>query len=400
MFDPTSVRYRGPLTPHALGLWSELVDQGYAPLSGGNLLRLAAHVSRWLDDRGLDASDLTAERVVQFVADRRREGYTAFSTPRAVEPLLRYLRRLGVAPPPPPPSETAVDHFVREYADYLAAERGLAATTIHGYTAFARRFIDAEFGGDVPDWSALDASFVTDLVSRELRCSSAGSRTMTVTRLRSLLRYLHVRGDLAHDLAECVPAVAGWRLSSLPKGLEPEQVEELLAACDTRSPAGVRDRAVLCLLARLGLRACEVAALQFSDIDWRAGEIVVRGKPRRESRLPLPSDVGKALVKYLRQRPGVKSRVVFLCIPAPHRPITAGVVSALTGRALRAIDVGSGGAHVLRHTVATQMLRNGASLAEIGHVLRHRHVDTTAIYAKVDHAALRTIVQPWPGGAA
>lgn len=400
MFDPASVRFRGPVTPHVDGFWCELMRQGYAPLSGRNLLLVAAHVSRWLDDRGLGTRDLTAERIAQFAAHRRRQGYTQFLTPRAVEPLLGYLRKLGGAPPPARPLDTPIDRFVREYADYLAAERGLVAATIRGYTDFTRRFIDAELGGDVLDWSVLDAAGVIGFVSREFRRSSVGECKMAVTSLRSLLRYLHVHGQLDHELAGCVPAVARWRLSSLPKALEPEQVDRLLASCDALSVVGLRDRAVLCLLARLGLRAGEVAALRLADVDWRAGEIVVRGKPRRESRLPLPADVGKAIVAYLRRRPRVASRAVFLCVRAPYRPITGHAISDLAGRALRAIGVRAGSAHVLRHTAATQMLRHGASLPEVGHVLRHRHIDTTAIYAKVDHAALRTLVQPWPGGAA
>lgn len=400
MFDPASVRFRGPLVPHVDGFWAELMRQGYAPFSGRNLLLAAAHVSRWLEDRALGTWDLTDERVAQFAAHRRRQGYTHLLSPHAVEPLLGYLRRLGAAPPPTPRLDTPVDRFVREYAGYLASERGLVATSIRHYSDFARRFIDVEFGGHGPVWRRLNARDVTSFILREFRCSGIGTCKNTVTHLRSLLRYLHVQGYVTHDLAGCVPAVAGWRLSSLPKGLEPNQVEQMLASCDPRSLVGLRDRAVLCLLARLGLRAGEIAALRLADVDWRAGEIAVCGKPRRESRLPLPPDVGRAIVAYLRHRPRVTSRAVFLCVRAPHRPITAAVITAMAMRKLRAIGVRMGGAHAFRHTAATQMLRHGASLAEVGHVLRHRHLDTTAIYAKVDLAALRTLVQPWPGGAA
>jgi len=312
MFDPASVRFRGPLAPHVEGFWSELMGQGYAPFSGRNLLLLAAHVSRWLDERALGLRDLTAERVARFAAHRRRQGYTQFLTPRAVEPLLRYVRRIGAAPPPPLPSDTPLDRFVRDYADYLAGERGLVTTTIRGYAHLAQRFIDAKFGAKLPDWRALVAGDVIRFITREFRRSNLGGCKLTITQLRSLLRYLHVQGHLRHDLAACVPAVAGWRLASLPKGLEPEQVERMLASCDPCTLVGSRDRAVLCLLVRLGLRAGEVAALRLDDVDWRAGEIVVRGKPRRESRLPLPPDVGRAVVAYLRRRPRGASRVVFL----------------------------------------------------------------------------------------
>ena len=398
MFDPASVRLRGPLKPYVEGFWSELVGQGYSPLSGGNLLRVASHFSRWLEDHALQPGDVTDERVAAFMAHRRRQGYTQFRTPRAVEPLVTYLRSIGVAPPPPIPAETPVGRLLREYAEYLIRERGLVMMTIRGYTDFARRFIAAQFDSEILDWRTLVASDVIRFVTREFQRCSIGACKLIVTQLRSLLRYLHVQGALAHDLAGCVPAVAGWRLASLPKGLELEQVERILATCDQRSLVGCRDRAVLYLLARLGLRAGEVAGLRLEDIDWRAAEVVVRGKGR-ESRLPLPPDVGAAIVAYLRHRPRVDCRAVFLCVHAPHRAITSPAISVLTRRALRAVGMSVGSAHVLRHTAATQMLRHGASLAEVGHVLRHRHLDTTAIYAKVDHAALRTLVQPWPGGA-
>ena len=197
-----------------------------------------------------------------------------------------------------------------------------------------------------------------------------------------------------------MPAVAGWRLASIPKGIEPAQVEQIFASCDSQTLVGCRDRAVLHLLVRLALRCCEVARLHLEDIDWRAGELVVRGKGSHGSRLPLPHDVGEALVAYLRCRPRVAFRAVFLSVHAPYRPISSEAISSLAAHRMRAAGVTTGGAHRLRHTAATEMLRHGASLAEVGHVLRHRHVDTTAIYAKVDHANLRMVVRPWPGGVA
>jgi site-specific recombinase XerD len=403
MVDPASVRFVGPLLPYVDGFWSELIRRGYAPLYAQNFLWVAAHMSRWLASRRLEAIDLTVARTTQFSAHRRRQGYTRLLTRRALERLLEYLRRVGAAPPLPvaPAVDTPVDRFAREYSEFLTGQRGLAARTIRWYTDFARRLIDTEFGGEVPDWPcALDAASVTAFISREFARSSIGQSKGVVTRLRSLLRYLHVQGTLQRDLAACVPAVAGWRLADLPKALAPEQLEQLLTVYDSRSLVGARDRAVLYLLARLGLRAGEVAALCLTDIDWRAGEVVVRGKSRRESRLPLPLDVGKVVVKYLRLRPSVATRALFLTVHAPRRPIASGVVSAIARKALRATGITTGSAHVLRHTAATMMLRHGASLAEISHVLRHRHLDTTAIYAKVDFAALRTVVRAWPGEVA
>lgn len=400
MFDPSSVRIRGPLVPHVDGFWSELMRHEYSPLSGGNLLRVAAHVSRWLEDSGLRPSDLSVERVGKFFAHRREEGYTQFRTPRALEPLLGYLRGIGVVPQPCPPRipDTPLNRLLQEYDQYLAQERALHSSTIRAYVDFANRFV-AERGS--LDWRRLTAAEVTEFVLRDSRQMTVGYCKNTVTSLRSLLRFLHVRGSITRDLSLCVPAVAGWRLAWLPKALESDQVDRLLGSCDSKSAIGRRDGAIVRLLVRLGLRAGEAAGLLLDDIDWRAGEIVVRGKGRREGRLPLPGDVGRALVAYLRRgRPRTGVRRVFLRSRAPYRALsTSGVLNAVRG-ALRRAGVPTGGAHLLRHTAATQMLRRGASLPEIGQVLRHRHIDTTAIYAKVDHAALRMLAQPWPGGAA
>jgi site-specific recombinase XerD len=306
-----------------------------------------------------------------------------------------------VAPPAGPVAVTSpIDRLVNEYTDYLARERGLAASTIRGYGDFARRFVAGRPAGIRLKWDKLKPADITDFVLREARRWSVGQVKHEVTALRSLLRYLHVEGRLASDLASCVPAVAGWRMTGLPKGLEPEQVRRVVRACDTASGIGRRDSVIVRLLLRLGLRAGEVAALTLDDVDWRAGEITLRGKGRRESRLPLPRDVGRALADYLRQdRPRTSSsRRVFFCSRAPCTPLTTGGLIGAVRRVLRRAGI-SGGAHLLRHTAATQMLRHGASLPEIGHVLRHRHLDTTAIYAKVDFAALRTVAQPWPEGA-
>jgi site-specific recombinase XerD len=401
MFDPGSVRFKGPLRPHVDGFWAELRRQGYAPLSGRNLLLVAAHFSRWLDDRRLGLGELAEECVASFLAHRRQQGYTQFLSPRALRPLLGYLRGVGVVVRPAAVAETAMDRLLREYAEYLARERCLCAATIRGYTDFAREFTTVRFGTETPRWDRLTAADIADFVTQESRRWSIGCCKLKVTGLRSLLRFLHVRGDISRNLADCVPAVAGWRLAWLPKALEPGQVERLLRAVDQHSAVGRRDAAIVRLLVRLGLRAGEAAALTLDDLDWKAGEIVVHGKGGRQSRLPLPQDVGQQLATYLKHaRPRVLTRTVFLCSRAPYRTLGPSGVAHAVGCALRRAGVTAGGAHVLRHTAATQMLRKGASLSEVAHVLRHRHIDTTAIYAKVDHAALRTVARPWPQGAA
>jgi len=401
MVNPASARFRGPLAPYFVGFWSELLRQGYSPHTGAGLLSLSSHLSRWLASHALGGSDLTAERVAKFVTHRRRRGLKGYRTAQALQPLLGYLRRIGVVPPPATRTfHTPVDRLLSEYAEYLARERGLAASTIRGYTDFARRFVAEQSVGARLKWERLRPADITSFVLREARRWSVGQCKYEVTSLRSLLRYLHVGGRIQSDLAGCVPAVAGWRLAWLPKALDPDQVRRVLRSCDRRSAIGRRDAAIVRLLVRLGLRAGDVAALTLEDLDWRVGEIVLRGKGRRESRSPLPQDVGRVLAAYLRRgRPHTISRRVFLRSRAPHTPLTTGGLIAAVRGALRRSGV-AGGAHLLRHTAATQLLRHGASLPEIGHVLRHRHLDTTAIYAKVDFTTLRTLAQPWPGGAA
>jgi integrase/recombinase XerD len=400
MFNPGSVRFRGPLKPYVNGLWSELIRYGYSPDYAHVLLLTAAHLSRWLEQRGIKPSELTDRNVERFAAHRRRQGYVHFLSARSMLRLLSYFREIGVVPMPQAPRviETRVAHFLREYSAYLVRERGLVSSTIRHYTDFARRFITER--PHRLNWTRLTADQITRFILREFEQRSPSYCQHTVGELRSLLRFLHVRGEIENQLATCVPAVAGWRLASLPQALAPEQVDRLLRVCQPNSAKGRRDAAIVRLLVRLGLRACEVAALSLDDIDWRAGEIVVHGKGHRDSRLPMPRDVGRVLAAYLRHgRPSSNNRQVFLRDRALFLPLsTSGVLSA-TRCALQRAGVMSGGAHLLRHTAATQMLRRGASLDEIAQVLRHRHVDTTAIYAKVDHTALRSLARHWPGGA-
>ena len=238
------------------------------------------------------------------------------------------------------------------------------------------------------------------------RCpaQARGSAKLTVTALRSLLGFLHLEGILPRSLAGSVPRVAAWRLASLPHGLARAEVERLLASCDRRRVAGCRDFAILPLLVRLELRAGEVAGLSLDAIDWRAGELVVSGKGNRAERLPLPADAGEAIVAYLRHgRPASAiGRAVFVRVKAPHRALSSSGVSQAVADAARRAGLGlvHAHAHRLHHTAATEMLRAGGSLAEIGQVLRHRRAHTTAIYAKVDQRALRDLARPWPGGAA
>jgi integrase/recombinase XerD len=391
------VRVSGPLAGYAGGFAAYLAGAGYTPLSAANQLRLLAHLSRWLEDRGLALGSLTAGGAEEFLEARRGAGYTCRLSGRGLAPLLGYLRDLGVVPEPEcPAAVTAVDVLLERYGGYLAGERGLVASTVGYYLAEARGFL----AGREDRLAGLTAAEVSGFVAAECRRRSTGSAKILVTALRSLLRFLVLEGGVMPGLEGAVPSVAGWRGGGLPKALPDGQVAALLAACDRATATGLRDFAVLTLLARLGLRACEAAALDLDDIGWRAGIVVIRGKGRREEQLPLPSDVGEALAGYVRDgRPaGTASRRVFVMSRAPRRELSAAAIKAIVRHACRRAGLDPVGAHRLRHSAATGMLRAGAPLAEIGQVLRHRSVSTTAIYAKVDYGALRQLAMPWPGG--
>jgi len=390
------------LEPYASGFGSELAALGYTPLSAANQLWLMAHLSRWLGQEGLTPAELTPGQAEAFLRHRRGLGYTCWLSERGLAPLLGYLLRLGVVPTPVlERPDTPTGMLVEDYRRYLAGERGLVATTVAQYGETARLFLSrcVNHAGEL-DLEALTAAGVTEFVMRECPARCVGTAKQLVTGLRSLLRFLHVEGHTAISLAPAVPGVAGWRGSSLPRALPAGQVEQLFASCDER-PVGRRDFAILVVLARLGLRAAEVAALELGDVDWRAGELMIRGKGRREERLPLPGDVGEAIVAYLRSgRPACADRALFVRAKAPHRRVTSSAIRGVVRTACDRAGLPQVGAHRLRHTVATEMLRAGAPLAEVSQVLRQRDAATTAIYAKVDRAGLRSLALPWPGGAA
>ncbi|MGH3755948.1 MAG: site-specific integrase [Pseudonocardiaceae bacterium] len=293
-----------------------------------------------------------------------------------------------------------MEELLAAYRAYLRRERGLAATTVGAYGKVARLFLSQRSGPDGLDVEHLSAGDVVEFVLAQCHQSSVGSAEYVVTALRCLPRFPHVEGWTGQQLAHAVPAVAGGR-TGLPKALDAAQVTALMASCDQDSAVGLRDYAILVLLARLGLRAGEVADPRLADVDWRAGQIEVTGKARRSERLPLPADVGQALAAYLRGgRPRVDDRTLSVRARAPHGPLGAGGVKTVVRGACDRAGLPRVGAHRLRHTAATEMLRAGAPLSEIAQVLRHRSLSTTAIYAKVDLAALRPLALPWPGGGA
>jgi integrase/recombinase XerD len=389
----------GPLVPYAEGFRSELRDRGYTRGSAAKHLHLMAHVSRWLAANQLAPSELDAGAIERFLEARRRAGYRKLITHRAMGPLRKYLHDIGIAmtPLPAPPSDP-MGQLLERYGIYLASERGMAAASIRTRLQVASRFLaEVSFGtGARPDLSAAE---VTDYLQRECGRRSVGSAKVTVSGLRALLGFLYISGEIVTPLAQAVPSAAGWRLAPLPGAITAGELAAVLGSCDRRSVVGRRDFAILTVLARLGLRAGEVAALALADIDWRQGQVAVKGKGRRCDLLPLPDDVGRALVAWLRRgRPNdANCPVVFTCVRAPHGPMSSTGVSAVVRLASERAGIRPIGAHVLRHTAATEMLRSGATLAQVNQVLRHRRLNTTVIYAKVDVLVLSTVMQPWPG---
>jgi integrase/recombinase XerD len=395
----------GPFAPYAAGFESWLQSRAYSPSAVADRLCQFDQLSRWLEREGLGVGELTEEQAGRFVAVRRTAGRVTWVTSRSVMLPLGYLREIGVVPMPVlVVVRGPFEELLADYRRYLLVERRLSEhTVLDVYEPAARLFLAGREGpeGLVPE--QLSAADVSAFLVRECpRRSVSGARDL-VCALRSLLRYLHLAGLIDVPLVWAVPSVADLRDRSLPRGLEPAAVKKLLASCDRRTLIGRRDYAVLSLLARLGLRAGEVAAIELDDIDWRAGLLLVRGKGSRHDVLPLPVDVGEALVSYLRRRPRCECRALFLRVTAPREGMNRCTVAWVVRAACDRAGLPRVGAHRLRHTAATEMLRKGASLVEIGQVLRHREQKTTAIYAKVDRKALRALARPWPsqeGGAA
>lgn len=397
---PAPAVMSGPLASSESLLRAELAHLGYAAPSVREAVRTLARLSGWMAQGDLAAADLTPAAVEAFVAARRAVCPSEPAARRSLTAVLRVLRGAGVAPDRALTTVTAVEVLLADYRAYLVGERGLAAASVRCYSAQARKILTQLPAPLDVTLARLDAATVTAWVVREsATAGSVWSAKAFVTAVRSLLRYLHMAGYLAAPLVAAVPAVAGWRLSALPRGLSREQVAALLAAPDTGTAAGRHDWAILLVLARLGLRGGEVAALRLADVDWRAGEVVVRGKASRVERLPLPSEVGEALARYLTSaRPRCACPALFVTARAPYQALTGTCIRAIVGRACATAGLPRLGAHRLRHTLATELLRAGAPLADVGQVLRHRSQLSTAIYAKVDHAALRALAQPWPGG--
>lgn len=380
---------------------SSLLDLGYAESTVQEQLRLIVALVHWLERRKIQVADLDEEVVGLFIDGRRHEGHFRRGERHTACRFVEHVRKKGLIPAARVhPEESLITQLESSYESYLRVERGLTTATVDRYQRFVRRFLIERFGEGPLRMNDLCASDISDFVVRHTRSMSPRTAQLMGSALRSFLRFLLQHGKVERDLAVWVPTVAAWRLSTVPKYLEREEVERLLKTCDRGSPMGRRDYAILLLLARLGLRAGEVAACELEDLDWRGAEITIRGKGLIHQRLPLLAEVGEALALYLCQdRPTCQTRQVFLRRRAPRRGLAASAVSTIVRRALEraGLQTPCKGAHLLRHSLATGLLHEGASLAEIGEVLRHRLVSTTEIYAKVDLDRLRRLAQPWPG---
>jgi site-specific recombinase XerD len=393
----------GPLSPYVDAFAQYLLEQGYATSSAYDKLHVVAKLSRWLEEHDLSVKALNEQHIAAFLHQlHRRQQRAQRGDLTTVQALLQQLRSCGIIETSPTTIDnSALAQLERDFAQYLTRERGLTPATVINYVPVARRFLTTRFGNGSLELGELDGQDVTHFVLNQASHYSPRSAQLMTTALRSFFRFLRLRGALPLDLMAAVPTVASWRCAEVPKYLQPDQIEQLLLSCPRRTAVGLRDYAILLLLARLGLRAGELARLSLDDIDWHAGWLTVRGKGSRLAQLPLPVDVGDALASYLRDgRPKCTTRCVFVRSRAPYLGFAgASAIDCIVRVAITRAGLKPTlrGAHLLRHSLATRMLRQGASMAEIGQILRHRLPQTTEIYAKVDQTALRALAQPWPG---
>ena len=393
-------RQGGPLALFVDGYGGELARLGFTANSVVTHVVLMGQLSRWMTAAGVAVEDLTPARVEDFLESRRAGGQRRVPSVRVLDPLLAYLRTVGIVRPAPTRPATPLEALLGRYERHLVEDRGLARSTIAGHLALARQFLSERRSatGDETGLCGLCGAVISGFLVRETERLSVGAAKKRVTEPRSLLRFLLIEGLVATDLAAAVPPVAGWRDTRLPSTSASLDVAAMAATCDVSRPVGRRDRAVLLVVGRLGLRACEVTRLELGDLNWRAGEVRVRGKGGGQACLPLPTDVGDSIATYLRDaRPSTESRAVFLTLLAPVRPISSCCVWHIVARAGERAGQSPVSPHRLRHALAVEMLGRGAALPAISQVLRHRDLATTAAYAKVDLAALSQVARPWPG---
>jgi site-specific recombinase XerD len=396
--------HQGPLGEYIDLYAAQLEQQGYRRETGRRRLKVVADLSRWLEHRKLTANDIDEGLLDRYCRYRRRYNYVDTFDHSALGRLLALLRDIGVCRSRPLVLPDAQEQAAEDFKQYLSEKIGLAPATIVRYLRAVRRFVREQFPNSPPCWTELSAAHIIDFVERHAHDHGPYEAHSMCSTLRSFLRFLRRHGKIERDLANAVPSVARWKLSALPGFLTPEQVQQALSHCDRQGAIGKRDYAILLLLARLGLRANEIVTLTLDDIDWRSGQLTLRHtKTEEKAHLPLPAEVGEALVDYLQNgRPNSLSRRVFLREMAPHIGFSdSSRIYWIARKTLThaGVDTPRKGSHLFgRHSLATHLLRQGASLSEIGQLLRHKDLNSTRIYAKVDLTALRALVLPWPGG--
>jgi site-specific recombinase XerD len=394
----------GPLAPYLDSFARSLDEQGFKRHLLGRQIRVAANFSKWLQAADVAAKDATEEHARRFLEGSPRQRSVRRGEFATLRRLMGFLRQLGVIRPLPEwdkatPTEQAVGAFVA----YLRQERAVSDKTLIQYCPFIERFLSERFGHGPVEFAALRAGDVIGFVKRQAAQLSPARAKAATTALRSFLRYLRYCGAIQRDLAAAVPTVPNWSMTGIPRAIAADHLRAVFAHCPRDTPVGRRDYAILMLLARLGLRSSEIVSLTLESIDWEAGSIAVAGKGNQAASLPMLVEVGEAIAEYLcHGRPVSSSRALFLRACAPIRGLGAGqTVGTIVSAALKRADIETRhrGTHQFRHALAADMLRHGATLTEIGSILRHRHAKTTSIYAKVDFAALRPLSLPWPGGA-
>jgi site-specific recombinase XerD len=382
---------------------ARLVKDGLARQGTWRCLSLVGDLLSWIARSRSKLTDLDERMVGRYLGRRAGKQFIQPGDRAALKRLLSVLRDAGTIAPAALPPITPQDQIFEEFADYLRRERGLAPKSIIRHLPIIRRFLREVCPAGASDLGKISQEDVIRYIERHARDWSAVSGKAMCWSLRAFLRYIHHSGLNPIALAGCVPSIRRWKLASLPTYLSAAQVQKVLDGCDRTTALGRRDYAILMMLAKLGLRADEVATLTLDDIDWRSGEMLVRAKGRQRVRMPMPPDVGAAVVAYLRDgRPTSSCRRLFLRTLAPNVGFASGcAITMIAKTALERAGIhgyAHQGAHIFRHSLATELLRSGATLSEIGQLLRHESHDTTRIYAKVDIEALRTLSPPWPGG--
>ena len=397
----------GPLACCLDAFVRDLSEQGFQRPSRAPQIRLVANFSRWLKANAVGLNALSDEHVERFLRQAKRRQSIRAGHRAWMLRLMAFLRRTGVVGPqqaPPRGEASQIQRLVAAFGENLLEAQALSRATCRQYLPFAEQFLTGRFASGSVELGELSAADVVDFIRRQSsRLSPARAKSATIA-MRSFLRYLRLRGDVAIDLAAAVPTVPNWSMTAIPRAIAPDQLRAVLDSCRRDTAVGCRDYAILLLLARLGLRAGEIVALTLDSIDWNRGCLAVVGsKVGQNSELPLPADVGSAIAEYLRRsRPRSDCRRLFLRANAPIGGLGSQTsVGTIVGAAIARAGVNppQRGAHQFRHALACEMLRQGASLTEVGSLLRHQHQKTTSIYAKVDFVALRPLSLAWPGVA-